>query len=67
MLQEDLATYDAEDTVHAMNHPEATPKRRGCLALLEIEAGLRHLPHAAQLPAMRSVLFEEDSGATESA
>jgi len=59
VLQEDLATYDAEDTLHAMNHPEATPKRRGCLALLEIEAGLRH-------PAMRSVLFAEDSGATES-
>ena len=38
------------------------PERRGYLALLllEIEAGLRHLPHAAQLPAMRSVLFEED-------
>ena len=38
------------------------PERRGYLALLllEIEAGLRRLPHAAQLPAMRSVLFEED-------
>jgi len=36
------------------------PERRGYLVLLEIEAGLRHLPHAAQLPAMRSVFFEED-------
>ena len=67
MLQDNLATYDAEDTLHAMNRPEATPKRRGCLALLEIEAGSRCLPHAAQLPAMQSVLFAEDSGAIESA
>ncbi|MDE2730786.1 MAG: hypothetical protein OXI38_05290 [Bacteroidota bacterium] len=43
-------------------------ERRGYLALLllEIEAGLRCLPHVAQLPAMRSVLFEEESRATES-
>ena len=39
--------------------------RRGYLALLllEMEAGLRRLPHAAQLPAMRSVLFGASSGA----
>ena len=35
------------------------PKRRDYLVLLEIVAGLRH-------PAMRSVVFKEDSGATES-
>jgi len=35
------------------------PKRRDYLVLLEIGAGLRR-------PAMRSVVFKEDSGATES-
>jgi len=34
------------------------PERRGYLLLLEIEAGLRR-------PAMRSVLFKDDSGAAQ--